>query len=412
LAALTAVLVVAALSLRETIVAPISELIEGLEQERALAGNLRLDEATRLAAAIDRRVASARSEERAAAIERETALRAELAAAQQTASLAQSSLAALEPLSEALASWSRGDLSARVSHTQSIHPLAARLDQTIELLAKTMFAFSASLGAIRDSAASMRVSVEGFGDEVYRAAARAEAAAGALARKTESAARWAAQLTTSAELARELMGEASQQSASLQQGGAKFDQILRTSQQMAPILAAVDEVAFQTNFLALNAGVEAARLGAGGRGIAVVAQELRLLSQRATAAAKQSSGLLSLVVAEAERGAKFLSSQTPALAAISERAAKIVGLLELAGLELADRKVAVDAPRAIAQCFSEATSAQRRLVDEVDVEASSLEGLVDKLSDLIDRFRVSSEPTRVAPLGALPSPVTIHRMAD
>jgi methyl-accepting chemotaxis protein len=390
--AVSVVLAAVALALRIGIVTPLSGFVDILERGGAPAAPIRLDEAARLAAAVERRLAEVRSQERAAAAGREALLSAELATAQQQAARAEASLAVLAPLSEAFARLSRGDLTMRLLNAPIVHPLAARLDQAVEVMGKTILAFSASLGAIQDGAADMKASVESHGDEISKGSVRAEAAVSTLAKHLLAAAEGSAPLSAVAAMAREVSAEASLHAPAAKQGGVNFDEIIQTAQQIAPILALVDEVAFQTNFLALNAGVEAARLGDAGRGIAVVAQELRLLSQRATQAAKQSTGLLMRLVAEAERGSRALSTAAPAYVALADHAAKLVSLLQRAGSEPADQKTATEALGAVAEFVANAKSARDRLIDEVGDEAGSLDGLVGKLSVLVDRFQLSSEP--------------------
>jgi methyl-accepting chemotaxis protein len=69
------------------------------------------------------------------------------------------------------------------------------------------------------------------------------------------------------------------------------------TQRIDDIIASVSEIATQSNLLALNASIEAARAGVHGRGFAVVADEVRSLSQGSTQAAKQVRAILSEIQA-------------------------------------------------------------------------------------------------------------------
>ncbi len=107
-----------------------------------------------------------------------------------------------------------------------------------------------------------------------------------------------------------------------------MNDINASSSKISKIIKVIDEIAFQTNILALNASVEAARAGDAGLGFAVVADEVRNLAQRSAQAAKDTALLIEESIAKSGEGGVRLREVESAIRSITESAGKVTILVD------------------------------------------------------------------------------------
>lgn len=97
-----------------------------------------------------------------------------------------------------------------------------------------------------------------------------------------------------------------------------------SSKSISKIIKTIDDIAFQTNILALNATVEAARAGVHGKGFAVVAEEVKELAEKSAAAAAETAELIQTSVDSAEGGQQLVKNMAESLTQLADIMGEVV----------------------------------------------------------------------------------------
>ena len=130
--------------------------------------------------------------------------------------------------------------------------------------------------------------------------------AGNAARTAEAATNSGAIAKQSGEIVEETISKIWQIAEVVGESTETVERLGASSTEIGEIIAVIDEIADQTNLLALNAAIEAARAGEQGRGFAVVADEVRKLAERTTQATKQIAGMIQTIQTETKQAVEAM----------------------------------------------------------------------------------------------------------
>lgn len=167
------------------------------------------------------------------------------------------------------------------------------------------------------------------------------------------------------------------------------------SREIGSIVELISDIAEQTNLLALNAAIEAARAGEHGRGFAVVADEVRKLAEQSSEAADNITNLIQLIQQDTESAIRGIGdSATKAdvnatvVAKSGQVLTEILRSIETTSQEVQEVSAGMQSMRLGSEQLAAATEEQSATMEEVASLASSLNQLSVQLQQLVERFEV------------------------
>ena len=230
--------------------------------------------------------------------------------------------------------------------------LAARANQSLH-----------AADASFDAASSMAASVEQLSTSIDQIASNAGEATAATAQARDDSVTGSRAAADAADGMRGIAG-------SVRTAADAMTRLGDSAERISTIVAVIKEIADQTNLLALNAAIEAARAGEQGRGFAVVADEVRKLAERTT----QSTGEIVGMVEEIQQGARTAAESMRAGMGEVDRG---VGLAEQSGQAIARMigsvEVSEHSVRSISDGLREQSLAGRSISNSVETVAQLVE---------------------------------------
>lgn len=184
-------------------------------------------------------------------------------------------------------------------------------------------------------------------------------------------------------------GYASEADTKMEQLVAATKNIDRSSAKIGSIIKTIEDIAFQTNILALNASVEAARAGEAGKGFSVVSGEVRELAAKSAEAVGNTSALIGRSIQDAKTGTESTNLAISAMQVINECIQSIKTLMDeiaLASVQQSEMIVSVDHRiKEVSKVIQENSAAAQ----ESAAVSTELSNQAETLNHLISQFRIN-----------------------
>jgi methyl-accepting chemotaxis protein len=282
-----------------------------------------------------------------------------------------------------------GDLTARIREPvdKSFEKVRDDCNSAIGRLDAALQRVNQRAATVRQGADRISGAADVLSERTEQQAANLEAAAAALKEVTENASHAAQGAGHANEIIAATDREAKATSGMVQEAIGAMDGITESATKIGQTIGVIDEIAFQINLLALNAGVEAARAGEAGRGFAVVATEVRSLAERSGQAAREIKDIVTNSAIQVHEGAKLVQDAAGAIRAILTKVSEINRIVSAIAGDAKLQAAGLDQVNAMVARMDQMTQKNAIIAEESASASVTLREESDGLNRLMGEFK-------------------------
>lgn len=204
----------------------------------------------------------------------------------------------------------------------------------------------------------------------------------------------ATQATTGNKLIHEVGEEAKNGNEQMHNMIEAMNDINTSSHNISKVIKVIDDIAFQTNILALNATVEAARAGAHGKGFAVVAEEVKNLAEKSAAAANETAEMIQSSIDKVEEGVKIADETAASLTKIVESLENVVEIISSIATTSNEQATAVAQINQAIMQVSQVIQTNSATSEQCASASEELANQSQALRDTISRYKLKENTYR------------------